>query len=278
VPGDKSDILGFCTSTFDWGDYVPEVVDDWLSGTAGKLLVAVENGKVVALTHLAVFGPAEGWLEGMRVAPEFRKMGLGSLLTTAAVDVAREMGLRVLRMAINQTNMASLSLAKKMRFHQVLLISDVSAEPLPAGEVIGVRLAVDADLAAVVRMLRWSSYGGLSFFEWEARVVDENFIAQAIQTSQLWVHEVGGEVCACCFIEYERSHGVAVGNLAGSARGVRALLEFARRRSSLLKGETVSVTCVTGGPEEAVALAVGFSNHYDAGDESGKELIFQKHI
>jgi GNAT superfamily N-acetyltransferase len=277
-PGDREAILGFCTHTFDWGDYIPEVIDEWIAGKNGKLLVAIEEGRAVAISHLAVLKPGEGWLEGMRVDPRFRKMGFGTLLSEAAVYAGKAMGLGTLRMAINQMNIPSQSLARKLGFKPVLFYSDLSAAVLPKGAVTGVRRATVDDVPLLLKMLRWSSCGGLSFFEWEARTIDEEFLNSGATTGRLWVYEDDGEITACCSMQAEEPQDITVGDIAGSRAGVSALLEFVRRSAGEVGSKDVTLSCVAGGPEEALALEIGFSDRYDGGDESGRELIFEKSI
>jgi hypothetical protein len=39
IKTDKQEVLEFCTDTFQWGDYIHEVWDDWYSDRNGVLLV-----------------------------------------------------------------------------------------------------------------------------------------------------------------------------------------------------------------------------------------------
>jgi GNAT superfamily N-acetyltransferase len=278
VPDDKEAILGFCANTFDWGDYVEEVIDDWIADRSGRLLVASEGGTAVAMAHLAARGPGEGWLEGMRVNPSLRRTGLGASLTSAAIDEALTMGLHVLRMAINQTNIPSQSLARKLGFRPLLTFSSLCADQLPAKYIGGVRVAVPEDKASLMKMLKWSSCGGLSFFDWEARTIDEEFVDDGIRTGRFWVFDDGGGIVSCLSFKHEQSYGISIGDLAGAQNGLRALLEFVRCKAGEMSEKEVALLCVTGGPEEDMALYAGFTDQYDGGDESGREIIFEKHI
>ncbi len=65
-----------------WGgdDYVPQVWESWLEDATGLLAVAVWQGRVVGIGHLADLGWGEAWLEGLRVAPDLQGRGIGSIL------------------------------------------------------------------------------------------------------------------------------------------------------------------------------------------------------
>jgi hypothetical protein len=75
--------LRFCANTFEWGDYIDQVLDLWYSDQDGLLLVAdeEENGlhnkkqsSVIAVSNVS-FCPNKNhvWLEGIRVNPDYRR-------------------------------------------------------------------------------------------------------------------------------------------------------------------------------------------------------------
>lgn len=43
VPADREGVLAFSRNTFDWGDFIEHVWDDWLADQAGQLLVALDK-------------------------------------------------------------------------------------------------------------------------------------------------------------------------------------------------------------------------------------------
>ncbi len=64
---DKQAVLAFCAHTFDWGDYLPEVWDEWLADARGQLLVATLDEVPVGVAKVTLLTPGEAWLEGLRV-------------------------------------------------------------------------------------------------------------------------------------------------------------------------------------------------------------------
>lgn len=95
---DKDPILAFTQNTFSWGDYIPHVWDRWLSDSQGRIFVGLVDGRPVAMLHVAVYH-ATGWMEGMRVHPEFRRMGIGKAVDAVARDWARQAGARTIQLA-----------------------------------------------------------------------------------------------------------------------------------------------------------------------------------
>lgn len=278
--GDKEHILRFTAQTFDWGDYIPEVLDDWILDQEGRLLVAEEDGRAVAILRLARPAPGQGWLEGMRVDRAYRKRGMAVLLTEAATEIARPMGLSVLRMAINETNVPSVSLATKMGFRPTIGFKSMVSPALPGGRVPGVRRAERRDVEAVLRMNHDSPSRGLGFSGWVAAMLDEYLLARHVDAGVVFVSKPRTHegVEASAFVIDDHADGVEIANLCGVPDGVRRLLEAGLRRAGEFGFARAYATCVRGGSGEAVALAQGWSDDCDSPDESGVEFIYEKQI
>lgn len=108
-------IQEFTRCTFSWGDYVYEVLKDWIEGD-GDLWVADADGRAVGVTHVRYLSRNIAWFEGIRVHPNYRKHGIGRLLTEASIQGAKEKGALTAYAAIDMDNLASQSLAKSIGF------------------------------------------------------------------------------------------------------------------------------------------------------------------
>jgi GNAT superfamily N-acetyltransferase len=106
---DQAAVFAFCATTWDDGDYIEEVWDDWLNHPYSDLLVGLLNEQPVGLVHVTV-EEADGWLEGLRVAREVRGRGLSHQLLRGGIDAARARGAKVLRLLTERsnTNMAAI--------------------------------------------------------------------------------------------------------------------------------------------------------------------------
>ncbi len=117
---DVASIVPWTTATFSWGDYVPDRIDVWLEDPDSEVLVSVDEADTpVALCHVAMLSPTEGWLEGARVHPEKRRTGVGSALNHAGVEWARERGARVMRLSTEASNMAARNQVRRLGYREV---------------------------------------------------------------------------------------------------------------------------------------------------------------
>lgn len=112
---DKAAVLEFCTTTWEHGDYIHEVWDDWLAHPDSALLVGARDDRPIALTHVSV-QEGEGWCEGVRVAPAERGHGFGRAMIEASVAEARQRGAHVLRLLTNRANLAMQTLLPQLGF------------------------------------------------------------------------------------------------------------------------------------------------------------------
>jgi len=73
------------------------------------------DGKVVSVSNLKVLDQGKtGWMEGLRVHPDFREQGLATLMTNHLVDVATAMKLPKIRLVTATENPAPRKLAESV--------------------------------------------------------------------------------------------------------------------------------------------------------------------
>ena len=117
---DIDSIVSWTTDTFEWGDYVPERLPGWLESDISEVLVCVdEEGDPKAIAHVTMLSATEGWMEGARVHPDYRRSGMGTALNRAGVAWAREQGARVVRLATERDNEAANSQVKGLGYRVV---------------------------------------------------------------------------------------------------------------------------------------------------------------
>jgi hypothetical protein len=126
-PSDSDAILSFATSTWHGWDYIPNALPVWLEASDGAFLVgtvgepggmdaegaALEVGRVIAVTRVAVVSPTEAWLEGIRVDPRVRGMGVAADLQIAELHWVEAQQATVVRYATGANNEASHRLGAK---------------------------------------------------------------------------------------------------------------------------------------------------------------------
>lgn len=112
---DKDKVLEFCKDTFSWGDYIADVWDYWFK--EGNLFVGYQNNQPIAVCHVSVHKKARQiWIEGIRVHPNFRKMGLATKLVSHSESVGAKNNCKTSLMLIEVNNKNSISLAKKQNY------------------------------------------------------------------------------------------------------------------------------------------------------------------
>lgn len=118
-------MLAFASNTWNGWDYIPEVWDAWVVPGDGVVLVATVEpslhrdeprdadgaplavGQPIAMTRLVMLSEDEAWLEGIRVDPRVRGMGVATDLQVAELRWIAAHGARVVRYMTAATNVGS---------------------------------------------------------------------------------------------------------------------------------------------------------------------------
>lgn len=103
-PEDLGAAERICAKTWDWGDYIPEVWDEWLDDPQGHLAVAELAGQIIALGRLRLLPGGQAWLEGMRVDPGYRRQGIAWDFFHYKLAYAQAHGARVARLGTSDQN------------------------------------------------------------------------------------------------------------------------------------------------------------------------------
>ena len=91
---DKQDVQEITRFTWEGQDYIDKVFDEWLED--GHFFVAEIENKVIGTAKLTIFPDKVGWLEGLRVHPQYRGQGIGRKLQ----DFTREYGIALIRKGV----------------------------------------------------------------------------------------------------------------------------------------------------------------------------------
>lgn len=168
---DQAFVLGYCRDTFDWGDYIDNVWNDWQSD--GEFLVCEDRApadssppRPVGICHVHM-SPGQAWIEGIRVHPQHRRRGIATRL----VREAEQMTLRpptttttddglASAMIIDTKNESSLAMARRLEYEitSTWTYHKVSPRRPDAGARSKITALRDLDRAAYphfVREWRW---------------------------------------------------------------------------------------------------------------------------
>lgn len=136
---DHDDVVAFTQDTWDGGDYIPRVFEDWVAddGDRTRTLVAERGDTAVGLVQFALVSEYEAWAQGMRVDPAHRGEGVGMALNRAGLRWAREQGATVARNMVFSWNVMGLGLSRALGFEAVGEFRWAHPEPDPAATVAG---------------------------------------------------------------------------------------------------------------------------------------------
>ena len=118
---DKEDVLEIARHTWDGHDYVPYFFDKWLSDRNSHSIGMESDGHIIALANLRVIDNGKtGWMEALRVHPDYRGKKLATIMTKYVVELAKSIPVERIRYTTAVDNTKSLHLAEsvgmKMKF------------------------------------------------------------------------------------------------------------------------------------------------------------------
>jgi len=117
---DTEGILEISRHIWDGYDYLPSVIEEWFKDPGSYVYGVEADERLVAIANLRlVDGGHTGWMEGLRVHPDFRGKGYAHVLTRELMEKAKKLGSERLRYTTSTENEASLKLAEKYGFARV---------------------------------------------------------------------------------------------------------------------------------------------------------------
>jgi ribosomal protein S18 acetylase RimI-like enzyme len=240
---DRDAVLAFCQHTWEWGDYIEHVWDDWLHNPNGLLLVAVADGKPVGIDHLRMLSATDAWLEGMRVDPAYRRQGIAMAMSNAIMVEAMNRGATQARLITDSTNVASISMVERNFWRRVAEFTMYHADPLETlsrrniGSTLP-QLATQADLEDIIRYLNTSNIfplcGGLFYEDFTAYTLSSDLISAKIDARQLYLLRRWDRLDGLVFAEPRREwRGLSlyIGYIDGTTESI-SLLAYALRKQA----------------------------------------------
>ncbi len=184
---DKETILEFSQHTWEWGDYLPQVWESWLTDTRGKLLVATIDEQPVAVAHVKLTSDEEGWLEGMRVAPENRERYIATELSKYCLNVAEELGARVAHFVTSSANAPVHHIATKLVFQKVgsFVPYQAKAEDIPFALTVEGPDFLENILALLTNSEVYAAARGLYWHHWNCYTLTREELAKRLDAGEI---------------------------------------------------------------------------------------------
>ncbi|MFX0046025.1 MAG: GNAT family N-acetyltransferase [Candidatus Hermodarchaeota archaeon] len=112
---DRDDILEIAKHTWEGHDYLPYSFEAWLKDKNSHTAAIEQDGRVIALANLRVIENGRtGWMEGLRVHPDYRGKGFAKMLTDHVVQTAVDIQLERIRYTTATLNVESLHIGQKV--------------------------------------------------------------------------------------------------------------------------------------------------------------------
>lgn len=256
---DKNAVVAFCQNTFSWGDYIAEVYDKWAQDNEGKLLVATIDHKPVGLAHVAFLGNAVGWMEGMRVHPDYRRRGIGTELDRVGRQVARENGCRIVRLVTSMKNIAAQKTLDTESYRRVAQFNEWETEPL--SEDSNARVANENDLPKILSLwneskVRQASRTVIPNPYWHWKEIDEARLRRKIAANQVRVANDGFAIVTAS--DDGDSNGLTIHVLAGDDQALLKLARAVRAEAAYRGYAHVEATIADYAPLNAVLERAGY--------------------
>lgn len=126
---DKPRILEICSTIWEGHDYIPNILDKWIDDKEGEFTLILEDDAITGLAKFTMSQPGVGWLEGLRVAPEYRSKGYAKEITRYYIDMGRARGLDKLQLSTYYENYASIHVTESYGFKRVANFFCVETQP-----------------------------------------------------------------------------------------------------------------------------------------------------
>ena len=112
---DIPELIEIAKVTWDGHDHLPDMLKHWLSDNNCVPFVMELDGKVVSVATLKIMDQGKtGWMEGLRVHPEFRERGLAAQMTNHLVHTATKKKIEKIRLVTATENPAPRKLAESV--------------------------------------------------------------------------------------------------------------------------------------------------------------------
>jgi ribosomal protein S18 acetylase RimI-like enzyme len=224
---DREAVFRFSQHTWEWGDYIPLVWERWLTEAEGKLLVTTVSGQPVALGHVVMAAPGEAFLEGLRVDPDYRQVGLATAMTRRLLGETSQLGVNVVRLATLASNTTMCRLAAHLGFRKVASFVFYQAETASGKGKAAVK-ASPKDLPRLLAFLKKSSglsaIAGLYSTGWRFHRLSADQLRQRLERGMVRAITEKGSTTALAVLEPDfPGEGLAVSFADGRPDALTAL-------------------------------------------------------
>lgn len=177
-------------ATWDGDDYINEALwSRWTDDHNGLLVVAEVEDEPVGLAKISHLGPAEWWLEGLRVAPEMQRRGIARGLTTYLIHWFEKYGDGMLRLSTYSENEASAKVVTAYGMRHTASYRQMFA-PARVADYRSFKLLQPRNISLIDRYLRRSPMYRANRFvevEWKLYYLTHDRLEQYLESEDVQV-------------------------------------------------------------------------------------------
>lgn len=236
-PQDRPGMEALCAQVWNGEDYVPGVWDEWLADPQGELTVVTLEGQIVALGKLTRLAEGEWWMEGLRVDPDYRRLGIARLLQAHQLVLAEQIGEGVLRFGTASDNRAVHRNAVRDGFYRVAEFSYYKSNALPGPS--SARLLAPDEEEDIWKLITDSpvreAAAGLYELDWRWMRLTRSRLAAHLAAGEVWGIDWKGHLAALAIlpVDSEREN-LSVAYLDGSPEAITTLVWTLRSHADRL--------------------------------------------
>ena len=238
-PADLAEVTEICQAVFGGDDYIPHVWEKWTADPRNLGFIVELNGQPAGVFFLRqeIAGPTTGWLQGVRVAPPFRKQGAARFILEQAIQKSRELGLEVVRYATARDNLPMHRLAGLYGFWHVgnflMYNYEIKDEP-PRANPLASRLVTTSEFDEAYRLILESPEHqlghGIYCNVWNWKPLDMDTFRQHLERREVYC--LTGALKVLAIMARPESDSYWISFLAGEASAKLPLLQELVRKVS----------------------------------------------
>jgi len=190
-PSDKDSLMSFIKSNWGGHDYIPRVWDEWLESKIGRVFVAEVDGIPVGMSRIKFLDDGSAWLEAARIHPDFRGLGLATMLGERLVRVGRDRGAKVFRLTSRTRNRSAHRNIARMNFKEKSRFSIYEPKERARFSVqegvkrMGVRDLADA-IKLIMKSREFKLGSGVYWDAYEATSLTPSIVEKLVRMGAVW--------------------------------------------------------------------------------------------
>ena len=206
-------------------------VYDYYTTTKGELTAAFAGDRLVGIGKFTVLWDGSGWLETLRVEPDWQRKGVGTALYRRYMEQAEQFACPALRMYTGVNNVSSAELARRFGLEKACQFREYVSTDLSGGSTAGFALASPDE---AVRLLEpyFAPYNGYAVMNRTYYRLGPETCRGLAAAGMVWHEKASGSV-AVIGARFQPDKGLHIALLGGDVtRGLSLARALAKGRGS----------------------------------------------